>query len=292
MLDLRNLRYFVVLARRLNYIQAADELHISQPTLSRSIQALERQLSIRLLDRDRRGVSLTPQGQFFAEKAAFLLTEAEDLERQAILNSKGEMGKIRFGMAPMPAKALLTDILSDQLRTLPTVTNEVIVRDVEALWSLLVSGEIEFFLSPNRPLHDLAIAKVEFLGDFPLSVLIRTGHPLLNANPPQQRYPLLRSSWTGVAVPHNIQPLVAGSANIVEDFSTLAHVTGQTDALWLSSAYAVRNEIRDGILHEYHRSETNIRVNLYSLARRSLSPLAKSIVQTIRTHITALQSTP
>lgn len=72
MLDLRKLRHVVVLARRLNYVRAADELGITQPTLTRSIQALERQLQVRLFDRDHGSVNLTPRGRSIAERAGLL----------------------------------------------------------------------------------------------------------------------------------------------------------------------------------------------------------------------------
>lgn len=292
MLDLRSLRYLVVLARRLNYVRAADELGITQPTLSRSIQALERQLEVRLFDRDRGGVHLTPQGRVIAERAAFLLTDAEDLERHSRLTAQGEGGRVRFGMTPMPARALLTKILSERLNLAPSVTNEVVVRDVEALWGMLNLGEIEFFISPDRPLHDLEQANVAFLGEFPLSLIVRAGHPLLTSAETAARYPLLRSSWTGTSVPDEIRHRISGAPNIVEDFATLAGVTASTDAIWLSSAYAIEAELRDGSLVELLRARQHVEVNLYSLARRSQSPLAKPIADALRHHVTRMGSPP
>lgn len=51
MIDLYKLRYFVTVARVGTFVQAAEELHVSQPALSRSIQSLERQFGVTLLDR-------------------------------------------------------------------------------------------------------------------------------------------------------------------------------------------------------------------------------------------------
>lgn len=289
MLDLRNLRHFVVLARRLNYVRAAEELGVTQPTLSRSIQSLERQLQVRLFDRNRGGVSLTPQGRVIAERAGFLLTDAEDLERYSQQAAQGERGRICFGMAPMPAHALLRQVLSDRLNVAPNVTNEVVVRDVEALWGMLLAGEIEFFVCPDRPLHDLSQARVEVLGSFPLSVIVRAGHPLLESQREGERFPLLRSSWAGVSIPHEIQQRILGAANVVEDFATLAGITASTDALWLSSAYAVRRELESGSLVELLRAQQRFDVALYTLKRRSLSPLAEAIAALLRDHIRTLQ---
>lgn len=274
MLDLRNLRNLVVLAKRLNYVRAAGELGITQPTLTRSIQSLERKLGLRLFDRDRGGVSLTPQGRLIADRASFLLADAADLERHSRLSAEGQSGRIRFGMAPMPARALLPALLAERLDETPMVTNEVVVRDVEALWAMLIGGEIEFFVSPDIPLHDLSPVRVELLGRFPLSLILRSGHPLLQSPAPSMRFPLLRSSWSGMAVPEAVQQLVLGPPNVIEDFSALATATATTDAIWLSSAYAIQAEIMEGRLVEFFRSDRNIDVSIYSLARRFRTPLA------------------
>jgi DNA-binding transcriptional LysR family regulator len=285
MLDLRSLRHLVVLARHLNYVRAADELGVTQPTLSRSIQALERRLDVRLFDRDRGGVRLTSQGRVIAERAALLLIEADDLERDWRLGARGEGGRVRFGMAPMPARTLLSRTLSERLNVAPGVTHDVVVRDVEALWAMLIAGEIEFFVSPNPPVHDLSDADVEVLGEFPLSLIVRAGHPLLDDPASDRKFPLLRSSSTGVPAPEEIRRYVLGPPNVIEDFSALASITAATDALWLSSALAIDAELRDGSLRELFRAEQHIRIEMYSLKRRSRSPVAAAVAAALKGHV-------
>ncbi|MCB2078934.1 MAG: LysR family transcriptional regulator [Novosphingobium sp.] len=290
MIELRSLRHLVVLARRLNYVRAADELGITQPTLSRSIQALEDRLGTRLFDRDRGGVHLTPQGQMLAERARFLLIDADEFERLARMNAEAQSGQIRFGMTPMPARALLKRVLASRLNQSPGVINEVIVRDVEELWGMLSMGEIEFFVSPDRPLHDLTHAKTELLGQFPLSLVVRAGHPLISGRPVERLFPMLRSSWTGVPVPQEIQPYILGKPNVIEDFGVLAGLTASTDAIWLSTTYAIRDEIAAGELVELRRARQHTEVVLYQLKRRSQSPLAKAMIGEIRQNIGLLQA--
>jgi DNA-binding transcriptional LysR family regulator len=81
-LDLRLVRYFVVVAEELHFGRAAAKLHVSQPALSKQIRKLEDQLGVRLLDRNSRHVTLTGRGQDFLLNAKELLSLAERMQQR------------------------------------------------------------------------------------------------------------------------------------------------------------------------------------------------------------------
>jgi DNA-binding transcriptional LysR family regulator len=93
--ELRQLRYFVTVAEELNFGRAAERLLIAGPSLSQQIKSLERDLGVRLFDRDRRSVDLTPAGAALLPHARAVLEQADDLRSRATRISGSE--PVRLG---------------------------------------------------------------------------------------------------------------------------------------------------------------------------------------------------
>jgi DNA-binding transcriptional LysR family regulator len=114
--ELRQLRYFVAVAEELNFGRAAERLLIAGPSLSQQIKALERDLGVRLFDRDRRSVALTPAGAALLPSTRALLERAEDLRRRAAQISGSE--PVRLGYVDwLPAGLTARTSAVAQLRT-------------------------------------------------------------------------------------------------------------------------------------------------------------------------------
>jgi DNA-binding transcriptional LysR family regulator len=93
-MDLRQIRYFVMLASERNFTRAADRLHIAQPPLSRQIQQLENELGVELIDRAVRPLKLTSAGHLFHEQALQVLSRVEDM--QSMVGRAGLSDRRRF----------------------------------------------------------------------------------------------------------------------------------------------------------------------------------------------------
>ncbi|WP_254924464.1 LysR substrate-binding domain-containing protein [Bordetella genomosp. 4] len=109
LMELRQLRYFAVLAEELNFTRAAARLHISQPPLSLQIAQLERELDVRLFDRNNRRVALTEAGAAFLNDVRLTLGRLADATLRARDVEQGMAGRIEIGlsgshfMGPVPA---------------------------------------------------------------------------------------------------------------------------------------------------------------------------------------------
>lgn len=98
-MELRQLRYFAVLAEELNFTRAAARLHISQPPLSLQIAQLERELGIRLFDRNNRRVVLTEAGKAFLNDVRITLGRLADATLRARDVGQGLAGRIEIGLS-------------------------------------------------------------------------------------------------------------------------------------------------------------------------------------------------
>lgn len=95
-MELRHLRYFLAVAEQLHFGRAAEQLHISQPPLSRQIRDLERELNVQLFDRNGR-VELTAAGTLLREHAARALDAADDFARAAERIAQEDTNGLRVG---------------------------------------------------------------------------------------------------------------------------------------------------------------------------------------------------
>jgi DNA-binding transcriptional LysR family regulator len=295
-MDLRSLKHVVVLAKRLSYRKAADELGLTQSALSRSIQAIEKRGNVRLFDRDRGGVHLTAVGREFVARAAGLLREADELESMLKLSAMGEQGEIAFGMAPLPAAALAPTILCDTLVSAPNLRAHVVVRQAESLLQMLLAEEIEFLICSDGLLPSSAPVKRSALGPFPTSLLVRAGHPILSDTDHAETdtYPLITSApfleadlWPTRFAFLRDRPQV-----VLEDHGALLRMTEHSNAVWLSSAFAVADEIAEGRIRQLPMDEwpgaADTKMSMFSLDRRSLSPAAMKFKTLLQSRIREL----
>jgi LysR family hydrogen peroxide-inducible transcriptional activator len=109
-LSLRQLEYIVAVADTLGFHKAAASCHVSQPTLSAQVQLLEGVLGVRLFERDRRRVLVTPAGSELVARARRVLLETEDLIAAATRSQTPFAGTLRVGVIPTLAPYLLPEV--------------------------------------------------------------------------------------------------------------------------------------------------------------------------------------
>lgn len=145
-MELRQLRYFVAVADDLHFGNAARRLHIAQPALSRQIQALEKELLVQLLFRNRRRVQITPAGQVFLERARLILARAEDAVRAAQRAGGGVSGSLNLGFVGSATYDVLPGVLRAFREAAPHVDLTLLEMTVHAQIEALTEKRIDIGL--------------------------------------------------------------------------------------------------------------------------------------------------
>jgi DNA-binding transcriptional LysR family regulator len=124
-MELKHLRAFVVLAEELHFGRAAQRLCIVQPALSMQIKALEEELDVRLLERDRHKVALSETGRLFLPEARATLHQAMRAEQIVRLSARGEIGTLRIAFVSSVLPKLLPTLIRSMHARYPRVTLEL-----------------------------------------------------------------------------------------------------------------------------------------------------------------------
>lgn len=146
MVSLRQLRYFLAVARSGHFGAAAERCAVTQPALSMQIQELEKELGLQLLERGRKGVGLTAGGREIAVRAARVLADVRDLVDSARHLSDAFSGPFRFGAIPSIAPYLLPQLLPLIRARHPDLDLHLRETQTQRLLEELADGDLDLVL--------------------------------------------------------------------------------------------------------------------------------------------------
>jgi DNA-binding transcriptional LysR family regulator len=174
-MDLRRLRGFVAIVDAGGFARAAAHLNLSQPALSRQIVTLEEELGVKLLDRTRRRVQLTSEGEDLLERSRRLLTDAQAFDERARALKGGDTGVLRLGATPQLIETFLGEFCASYSRRRPGVEIHFVEDGGVTLSDRLARGEVH--LTVTAAIGDGRFVE-RLLMPLYLLVIAPAGHPL------------------------------------------------------------------------------------------------------------------
>src|SRR5579884_1861115 len=175
-MELRHLRYFIVVAEQLHFSRAAEILHMAQPPLSQQIQSLEEELGVPLLIRTKRSVRLTAAGKAFLIEAKKVIAQAERAVEAAHQAHNGVIGRLDIGFVGTALAEMLPAILKTFRERYPLVEtklhNLVTAEQVQALRE----GQIQVGIL-HPPILDGSL-HLEIIYRVPMVVALPADHDL------------------------------------------------------------------------------------------------------------------
>jgi len=259
--ELRQLRHVVALADHGNFARAAEALRMSQPALSRSVQAVERTLGGPLFRRTPSGAEPTDLGRVFVLRAREIVQMSEALGREMTHDRLLRVGHVSVGGGPLPGHSMLARALTRFVGAYPLVSVRMRIRDWDELLRGLRNRELELFVAETSTFEHEGDVAIEPLKPHPVFLMSRAGHPLAGRAGLEVSdlfdHPLVAPSRIPPRVLEPFRaaqrqapnPVAAGrSLPAVEcnDLSVIRQIVLETDAILASTLTSVREELESG----------------------------------------------
>ncbi|GGC86727.1 transcriptional regulator [Undibacterium terreum] len=277
-------------------------MHLSQPALSRSIQALEDELGMQLCERQARGVTLTAGGKMVLERARRVTAEARALDRDVHLLKNHELGEIRFGFGPHPAAMLMADVLGTLSNAYPGLTVHAEVNNWTSLLEGLHAENLDFFIVDRRAVLASPGLATRLMATHQGGWFARPEHPLFR----QENITLSdlrRSRLASVPLPVHMHQAMRRMLKYkpsellkfhVECNSVfvLKQLAEQSDTLIYGLQLTMQQELQQGSLRQLHIEDSkgfSMQFMLIHLDHRSLSTTAQQAISILLEHDKQLQ---
>lgn len=175
-MELRQLVYALQIAKELNFSRAAEKLHIAQPSLSQQLSKLEKEIGIRLFQRNTNSVELTYAGAVFMEKAQSIVGMVDQLRREMDDISQMRKGKLIVGSLPITGSHILPLVLPVFRERYPYIEIVLMEETTASLISLTASGHTDICLV-SLPIDDEGLAYTTLIEE-EICIAVPPDHPL------------------------------------------------------------------------------------------------------------------
>lgn len=176
-MELRTLRYFLAAAQEENITRAADMLHVTQPTLSRQMMDLERELGVTLMLRGKNGLTLTDDGVFFRQRAQEIVDLADRLEKSFVERQSDISGMVVIGASEAIGGQTLARLIKGFSDKYPAVQFTLYNETVDNVKDRLDKGLVDIGLL-LEPIDVTKFDYVRLSQQDTWGLLVRGDHPL------------------------------------------------------------------------------------------------------------------
>lgn len=305
-MELRQLRHLIAVVEHGSFSRAAEAVHLTQPALSRSIQALEAAVGAAVLERNRGAIEPTDVGQLLLSHARLLDSATRDLERDIALVQGLELGELRIGVGPYGGSALVGPAIGRLNQAHPGLRIRTVLAPWQELPERVRAREVDVIVVELSQVQQMEDFAVEGLTEHTVVPVCQAQHPLLQLPEPTLAdvfsYPLVGPSLTpaltsallAMTPAHLRAPLQKRGLLAVEcDLSGMIKDTlRHSHAVSLMPAFMVAPEVAAGQLVCLPFPDLGLRVRFGCawLKARTVSPVASRFMQMLAAHDRSLAS--
>ena len=175
-MNIRELEYYVKITEVKNLTLAAEQLYVTQPTLSKYIERLEDEVGTKLFEKVNRTIQLTYAGERYLEYAKKILAIKHDLDLEMNMIVKENVGTLKIGIPAIRSGSLLPKVLPVYKKEYPEVDLQIIGGSSQDIDAKLKEGKIDLAIYIQSELQDEF--NYEVIGNDKLGVILSPDHPL------------------------------------------------------------------------------------------------------------------
>ncbi|MEK4630356.1 LysR family transcriptional regulator [Solibacillus sp. FSL R7-0682] len=176
-MDIRQLEYFVEVAKHLSFTKAASTLHVSQPSISKSIQNFEAELGVPLFYRSSKQLELTDAGQAVLVNALQVIESFQNLRSELTDLMELKKGQIRIGIPPIVGAEFFSKLISHYKEQHPYIEIALTEAGTKRIRQDIEAGELDIGLVCSVCSTNENLETIGFLVD-PLQLIVHQDHPL------------------------------------------------------------------------------------------------------------------
>ncbi|MEH7252395.1 LysR family transcriptional regulator [Neobacillus niacini] len=179
-MDLRPLRYFIVVAEHLNFTEASRQLYVAQPAVSQQIAYLEKKIGVKLFNRTKHSVQLTEAGTVFLKDAKEVLKKLDESIENAHHAEEGLIGTINIGLLSVPVRDFLPLLIRKFRRKYPKVTIRLNYYHVGKIIEKLKDDQLDIAFTLSLGLQSIGGLEYKTLWTQPHCIIMHQDHPFAN----------------------------------------------------------------------------------------------------------------
>lgn len=178
-MDIRQLEYFVEVAKQLSFTKAATTLHVSQPSISKAIQNFEAELGVPLFYRSSRQLELTDAGQAVLVNALQVLDSFKNMRSELTDLMDLKKGRIRIGIPPIVGAEFFSKLISHYKEQYPYIEISLAEVGTKRIRQDIDAGDLDIGLVCSVHSTNDNLEVIRFIKD-PLQLIVHEDHPLAN----------------------------------------------------------------------------------------------------------------
>lgn len=175
-MDIRQLEYFVEVAKQLSFTKAAATLHVSQPSISKAIQNFEAELGVPLFYRSSKQLELTDAGQAVLLNAQQVLASFHNMRSELTDLMNLQKGQIRIGIPPIVGAEFFSKLISHYKEMYPYIEIQLTEVGTKRIREYIQTGQLDIGLVCNTCTYE-HLDTIRFMKD-PLQLIVHNDHPL------------------------------------------------------------------------------------------------------------------